>query len=172
MRAFDNQAFAGVLSLDKYSSYRRVFVEHNGPPPWACDWCGEQVDDISRGGPLDGNVHHKDEDRSNNDPENLGIMHAACHTKHHGPPTEEQKQRIKAKLLGRPSPTRGMRFSPEVNDKKSRPGVLNPYYGQQHPEEIRQKMRQPRRRIECLDCGRSYAVNWINRHKIEDRCVS
>lgn len=113
---------------------------------------------------MDGNVHHLDEDPWNNEPENLVVMHVLCHQRAH-PPTPEQREAISAKLKGRPSPTKGMRFSAEVNAKKSMPGESNPFYGKTHTDETRQKMSKPRKRVTCDDCGEEYAINWIQRHR-------
>lgn len=146
---------------------RAAFFSVNGSEgPWSCYDCDDAVVMIGVG-TWDGNIHHLDEDVTNDVPDNLVMMHAICHQRLHGPPNAEQRARISAKLKGRPSPTRGMKFSAETNAKKSFPGESNPFYGQQHTGESLQKMRRPRARIICPDCGNEYAVNWIERHKRE-----
>jgi len=46
-----------------------------------------------------GVVHHKDEDRSNNDISNLAVMHRECHVSHHNkgkkwpPMTDEERKK-------------------------------------------------------------------------------
>jgi hypothetical protein len=150
-----------------------VFYESWGDGPWDCydATCDRQITSIGRG-TWDGNVHHLDEDAGNDVPENLVPMHTVCHQRWHGPPDDEMRRRISTKLKGRPSPTKGMRFSPEVNAKKSQPGELNGFYGQEHTAADLAKMRTPRRRRVCDDCNVEYALNWINRHKREGMCIS
>lgn len=135
-----------------------------GDGPWSCHKCGELVKKIGQAR-MDGNVHHLDEDPWNNEPENLVVMHVVCHQREH-PPTEEQKAAISKKLTGRPSPTKGMKFSAEVNAKKSRPGESNAFFGKTHTEETLIKMRAPRKRAKCDDCGEEYAINWLARHRV------
>jgi hypothetical protein len=149
-----------------------VFYETWGQGPWNCYdvMCDRLVERIGRG-TWDGNVHHLDEDAGNDAPENLVIMHAVCHQRWHGPPDANMRRQISAKLKGRPSPTRGMTFSPEVNAKKAQPGELNGFYGQEHTAANLVKMRTPRRRRVCDDCNVEYALNWINRHKKEGMCT-
>jgi ribosomal protein L37AE/L43A len=149
---------------------RRVFEARNGTGPWQCYSCAKEVVKIGRDSD-DGNIHHLDEDVTNDTPGNLVIMHAVCHQHFHGPPTEDERRRISAKLKGRPSPTKGMKFSPEVNAKKSMPGELNPFYGRKHASDTLTVMRQPRRRRVCPDCGVEYALNWLTRHKQEGKCT-
>ena len=57
--------------------HRDVFFAHNGPGPFACSYCSEEVtlDDTL--------VHHNDGNYTNNDLANLAPMHFGCHTKHH-----------------------------------------------------------------------------------------
>lgn len=149
---------------------RRAFIEHNGSGPWQCYSCTKLVLKIGRDS-RDGNIHHLDDDVTNDVPTNLVMMHADCHQRFHGPPTEDERRRISAKLKGRPSPTKGMKFSAEVNAKKSMPGELNPFYGRKHSSDALAVMRQPRRRRVCPDCGVEYALNWLARHKQEGKCT-
>lgn len=149
---------------------RRVFEAANGVGPWLCHSCSESVVQIGRDS-RDGNIHHLDEDVTNDSADNLVMMHADCHQRFHGPPTADERRRISAKLKGRPSPTKGMKFSAEVNAKKSMPGESNPFYGQKHSSDTLTVMRQPRRRRVCPDCGVEYALNWLTRHKQEGKCI-
>lgn len=57
--------------------YREVFFAHNGPGPYVCFDCGQEVtfDEVL--------VHHKDHDDTNDDPCNLVAAHDGCHTSHH-----------------------------------------------------------------------------------------
>ena len=149
---------------------RRVFTERNGTGPWPCYSCAELVQQIGRDS-RDGNIHHLDDDVTNDTPKNLVMMHADCHQHLHGPPTADERRRISEKLKGRVSPTKGMTFSAEVNAKKSMPGELNPFFGRRHASDTLAVMRQPRRRRVCPDCGVEYALNWLTRHKQEGKCI-
>ncbi len=61
----------------KRSRYREIFFAANGFGPYQCDGCGEDVTfDVVQ-------VHHKDEDETNDVTENLIAMHAECHTRRH-----------------------------------------------------------------------------------------
>ena len=73
--------------------YHKVALDTYGPFPVTCR-CGGLIHKFSS---EDGCVHHKDEDPYNNTPENLEIIHHACHTSHHKTGfhhTEETKTRI------------------------------------------------------------------------------
>jgi NUMOD3 motif len=63
-------------------NYQRVYVEHNGPGPWPCSECPDLVSAIGcrRG---EGNVHHIDGDETNDAPDNLTMLHGACHQRLH-----------------------------------------------------------------------------------------
>lgn len=150
----------------------RVFYAENGSGPWDCydATCDRIVERLGRG-TWDGNVHHLDGDAGNDVPENLVVMHAICHQRWHGAPDDEMRHRISTKLKGRPSPTKGMTFSAEVNAKKSLPGQRNGFYGRQHSNADLAKMRTPRRRQTCGDCNVEYALNWLSRHKKEGMCT-
>jgi NUMOD3 motif-containing protein len=151
----------------------RVFYATHGYGPWDCydATCDQFIERIGRG-TWDGNVHHVDEDAGNDVPENLVVMHAICHQRWHGAPDERMRRQISAKLKGRPSPTKGMTFSAEVNARKAQPGELNGFYGKTHDATTLTKMRTSRRRVTCDDCNVEYAVNWITRHKKEGRCTA
>src|SRR5205814_3696547 len=155
--------------LRRHRRTMRSFYVLRGYVPWMCYWCGNVVSKIGRT-TWDGNVHHLDGDKTNDAGGNLEIGHTICHQHSHDI-TDEMKQQISDKLKGRPSPTKGMTFSAEVNAKKSRPGETNPFYGHRHDIESLTKMRRPRRRQTCVDCGDEYAMNWINRHKKEGLCI-
>jgi hypothetical protein len=57
--------------------YREVFFAYNGPGPYLCFYCEEDVtfEEVA--------VHHEDEDKRNNDPNNLKAGHDDCHMAHH-----------------------------------------------------------------------------------------
>lgn len=167
---------------------RRVFLAANGSGPWDCYNCGDEVTSIGRG-TYDGNIHHLDENVTNDIPGNLVMMHAICHQHLHGPPTNDERRRISEKLRGRPSPTKGMKFpnhwtkdtdqdklrehlrsinpQPRKNVRKEN----NPFFGRSHTPEQLDKMRQPRKRVTCDDCGQEWSVNWVDRHKQDGRCL-
>ena len=147
-----------------------VFFAHNGRGPWQCFFCSDVVLKIGQK-TWDGNIHHRDNDVTNDAAENLVVGHTVCHQRVH-PPTDEQKLRISQTLKGRTSPTKGMTFSTEVNAKKSMPGERNPFYGKKHDTSSLQKMRTPRQRLVCTHCGKTYAVNWIERHRSEGKCIA
>lgn len=51
-----------------------------------CEYCGEAipVDAVLAGDASDGIlIHHEDEDRANNSPKNLKLMHRGCHRTYH-----------------------------------------------------------------------------------------
>lgn len=65
---------------------RNLFVVASPADSWSCHRCGETVHLFNLAGPGHiGNlhVHHRDHDRSNNDPSNLVPMHDVCHLGHH-----------------------------------------------------------------------------------------
>lgn len=76
--------------------YVWVWIDANGALPAPCSHCGETVTEWGkRKG--QGAIHHLDEDRSNNDPVNLALMHHGCHTSEHKlgvAHSEEHRQRI------------------------------------------------------------------------------
>lgn len=61
----------------KRSRYREIFFATYGFGPYPCDGCEGDVsfDEVQ--------VHHKDEDETNDAIENLIAMHPACHTRRH-----------------------------------------------------------------------------------------
>lgn len=90
---------------------------------------------------------------------NLRIVHNCCNVRrkqpdlvgrHHTPETRE-RLRITTCLAHADGRMKKI-YTPERNAKI---GLAN---------------RGKRTRLPCLDCGRDYAVNWINRHRDEGRC--
>jgi hypothetical protein len=63
--------------------YRSTFVDHAGPGPWPCVFCGEAVEPEEAEPRRRLVVHHLDHDRSNGAPENLSASHRGCHQSHH-----------------------------------------------------------------------------------------
>lgn len=57
--------------------YREIFFAHNGPGPYTCDECGEEVDFWTV------LIHHKNHDENDHRLENLVPAHRGCHTAHH-----------------------------------------------------------------------------------------
>ena len=132
--------------------------------PVPCDECGEDVVDFHGGNSgvaESGEVHHIDEDPENNDVSNLMILHHGCHTRIHfaGQPKSESHR----EALSRAWTDERRALQLEINRRV--------WTGRKHRLETKLKMRTPRRRVRCSDCGREYAVNWINRHVDEGKCV-
>lgn len=148
----------------------RAFFARWGEGPWRCVDCGELITERGRS-TFSLNVHHIDGDETNDEPENLEPLHAICHQLRH-PITAAIAAKISETLKGRPSPTKGMTFGEETRQKMSQAqtGERNSFHGRRHDEETKMKMRRPRRRVTCPDCGGEFAVNWATRHKIEGRC--
>lgn len=219
-----------------------------------CIDCDDEITQIGVN-TRDGNIHHLNGDVTDDTPENLIVLHTDCHQRRH-PVTDDFKRRISAKLKGRPSPTKGMKFpnrkplpwqgpdnghlapshlkalergptirksppkrvteirarkkrTPNKSNTKSRiilpwqgsanedapiarnlvvfddndigtrrvqilkssKSILNPFFGKHHTEETREKMRGPRRRIICDDCGEDWSTLWIERHKKTGKCI-
>jgi hypothetical protein len=63
--------------------YRSTFVDHAGPGPWPCYFCGEPVEPDAAEPRRRLVVHHLDHDRSNGAPDNLTASHRGCHQSHH-----------------------------------------------------------------------------------------
>lgn len=83
-------------------AHQVIFLRNNPEPPWLCIFCLRQITIRGRSA-LGLNIHHKDDDHSNNDPENLVAAHKRCHTMHHmAQRTLEDQERINRKLDGRP----------------------------------------------------------------------
>src|SRR5688572_15028073 len=85
---------------------RRVFIAANGTGPWPCSYCGKDIIELGRHSGQ-GHIHHKDEDPTNDVPENLEVLHAKCHRRHHDaviPHSPEHNAKV-----GR----RGRTFTPE-----------------------------------------------------------
>ena len=72
-------------------NYREIFFAYNGPGPWPCDFCKKEVLAV------DLDIHHRDGDHSNDNPENLVAAHRSCHASHHssGRKSPEHSQRMK-----------------------------------------------------------------------------
>lgn len=79
--------------------YHPIFLNANGPGPWACYGCGEDVHDLL--------VHHIDRNHKNNAPDNLAAMHSSCHMSLHlkgTTKTPEHRAKLAAALAGKPLP--------------------------------------------------------------------
>lgn len=71
--------------------YQEIFFAAHGEGPFPCAFCPELVEyDVVQ-------IHHVDEDRTNNNIENLASAHGGCHTRHHlkgKPKTAEHAKNI------------------------------------------------------------------------------
>lgn len=116
----------------------QVFFASAGEPPWPCDYCGESVEAINR---QQGFIHHHDEDKMNDSPENLVAMHPKCHVRHHrkGKPgnrkgvrwSEEMKQHFSEVNRGKPA-SHG--YTAEVRAKQSASMKARKLNGKPHIE--------------------------------------
>jgi len=175
----------------KHKRTLRNFYAVYGQGPWVCEDCSDEIEKIGVN-TRDGNIHHRDNDVTNDDAVNLVVLHTDCHQRRH-PVTDELKVQISEKLRGRPSPTKGMKFpnrkplpwqgpgnghlSPTYKGK-DKPRVKikdkaqdNPFMHKTHTDESRQKMRKPRKRFMCDECKEEWSINWIERHKKEGKCT-
>ena len=124
---------------------RDTFLTVNGPGPWPCAYCDELVDHLGvQSG--DGNVHHVDEDPTNNAAENLTVMHRVCHVRHHKkgvPLTEEHRAKTHFAHLGHP-------HSAETKSRLSLAKLGRPMY---HP------------RFRCGDCEMVTTGSALRKHQ-------
>lgn len=141
--------------------YRAIFVEHNGPGPWSCNYedCDDLVYEIGRGIGL-GNVHHKDHDWTNNDPSNLEMIHHECHVRHHlagVPKTAEHNRKVG-------DANRGKIRSPEQRER-----ISQAHRGLTHSDETKRKIAEKhrgmkRKKISCEKCGYTAMPGWVRKH--------
>lgn len=113
--------------------YRKIYRDAHGDGPYTCTFCDEAMTKLEV-------VHHRDEDPSNNDLENLKAMHTVCHNKHHHVGlihTEDDKMKIGAGLKRAYDECRRPR--PDVSGEK------NPFFGRRHTEETKAKISAMRR---------------------------
>lgn len=130
--------------------YREIFLEHNGSGPWTCAYapCGELIHVFGKRS-REGAIHHKDEDKHNNDPDDLEIMHFGCHRKYHmigHAKTEETRQRLRDALQGHPvsAETRAKIGDANRGKQSSLGRVTSP--------ETREKLRNMGKPVTC-ECG-------------------
>ncbi len=95
-----------LASTPRYSGKQHitVFLAHSGHGPWTCAYesCGKQITRLGRRRD-EGSIHHVNEDKHDNHPENLEIMHFGCHRKHHmigHVKTAETRQKLRDALRG------------------------------------------------------------------------
>lgn len=115
----------------------RVFYLEFGHGPWRCSMCNDLITKIGRG-TMDGNVHHKDHDWSNDDPLNLTVSHTLCHQREHHsgvPKTLEHRSKV-----GRP----GRVFTPEWRENLRRDHI---------------------RRVKCPHCDYVNSPQTVGKHK-------
>jgi rubrerythrin len=132
------QAISGKRNTRRY---HRVFFETNGSGPWACAICDGMVIQTGRGS-QDGHIHHKDENPINDVPENLIIMHNACHARVHM--IEIASQRPSAYYENIAARNRGRERDPELCER------------------LRQA--QLNARATCEKCGYTSSKTWVKRH--------
>lgn len=70
------------------ADYVQVFFAFNGPGPWMCWFCGENVhldwSNPFRRGRRSLAIHHLDGNHGNDVPSNLVPAHGSCHSRYHG----------------------------------------------------------------------------------------
>jgi hypothetical protein len=128
-----------VAEIRRHDIYTQVFLEKNPPPPWTCEECGEAIDELGHAS-LQGVIHHRDEDFTNNDPSNLVVLHHRCHLRLHlagVPKTREHADKVNAA-------NRGQKRSDETK--------------------ALQRAQASRRGI-CDVCGYESSITWVTRHK-------
>lgn len=130
--------------------YRKIFLAHNGSGPWTCAYtpCGELIYVLGKRS-REGAIHHKDEDKHNNDPDNLEIMHFGCHRRHHMVghiKAPETCQRLSDALQGHPvSAETRAKISAANRGKQSSLGRV--------PSQVtREKLRNMGKAVVC-ECG-------------------
>jgi len=142
----------------------KAFHKAYGYGPWSCFFCVIPVLEIGRG-TWNGNIHHIDDDVTNDTADNLAMTHVLCHRKHHGL-SDVARSKLSDAFRGRESPTKGMRFSAEVNAKKAHHGSDNHQFRKPLPLHTRQAIsRANRRMVICEMCGVEIAAHWIRRHQ-------
>jgi hypothetical protein len=145
--------------------YRRLFIAAYGEFPHPCAFCGKPIEMASGRSGQSAVIHHIDEDRSNNAPENLTSMHRGCHNKHHRSwelaHTPEARAKRSATAMGAGNHFYGKTHTPEARAKisaKSRAywtperraalsGEGHPNYGKTWPAEVRARMSAAQRAL-------------------------
>ena len=88
----------------KFEEWRALF-EVRGFGPYSCDMCGQPIElGLHYRDERSLIIHHVDEDRLNNRPENLQLVHRACHQAHHHRGklvSEETRRRMAAAATGK-----------------------------------------------------------------------
>lgn len=79
--------------------HREVFFAYNGPGPFTCFDCGKDVvmEEV--------HVHHRDNDKTNNEPNNLAAAHPDCHSRFTNLGRKERPEVVKRRvdaIRGRP----------------------------------------------------------------------
>lgn len=165
-----------------------VFFATHGEGPWKCYFCGKMVKIIGQN-TWDGNVHHVDENASNDSPQNVVMTHVVCHQRYHGPKSNVWE-------TGHIPWNRGQRASSEAVTKMRASKQANPpFLGKHHTvesrekigaahrgkvvsEETRQKLRSrvisnetrikqrvaQKKRVTCETCGYTSSKTWVARH--------
>lgn len=136
------------MSTTYRPGYKKVFLQHNGTGPWECAHCGKLVMKLGRYWG-NGYIHHIDEDKWNNDPSNLTIMHSECHAAHHN---TGKKHSVETRRQMSES-ARGHEVSVETRRKIGDANRGNKYcVGRQYSPETREKLRNMGQPVTC-ECG-------------------
>lgn len=111
------------------TKHRETFFAWNGPGPYICHFCGEDVffEEV--------HVHHRDHDDYNNDKSNLVAAHVGCHHSYHRKQmTQEEKNAAAARMRNR---TVSDETRQKMSEAKKARGKTGP-----EPEEVRQKKKE------------------------------
>lgn len=138
--------------MTRYSNHRKIFHEHFGFGPWPCEMCDDEITQLGRRRD-DGQIHHRNEDKLDNRPENLVVLHFKCHRRHHmyGVPMKpEVREKIRAANTGH-------EVSEETRKKIGDANRGNTYsVGRAVSDETRRKISESvahQRKATCADCG-------------------
>lgn len=150
--------------------YGQVFLEHYGLGPWSCAYCSELVYEIGRRA-NQGHVHHRNEDKQDNRPENLVMMHCRCHRQHHMIGT-------RASTKHREAISRGLRGHEVSVKTRQKIGDANRGHQRGHPhsDKARAKMRQARlrdrKRCDLCDFESNSGFVAVHRRKVHQAGAS
>lgn len=136
--------------------HHRSFIAANGEGPWDCASCGEEILKIGKRS-RDGAIHHKNENKHDNDPANLEMHHFGCHRRLHtigdiNPAARpEVAAKISASLIGH-------EVTAETRAKIGAANKGNKYcLGRVVSDETKQRMSDSvkTQRIAVCECGKS-----------------
>ena len=116
----------------------KVFIAHNGPGPWSCFFCTNDVmlQEVT--------VHHIDHDHSNNDPMNLVASHFGCHSRHHATGrTKSERERLRISSTRKSMFSQGKLVTPTQgvgHTLETRAKISASHIGLRPSDEARKKM--------------------------------